>query len=139
GFTTIPTPTDLDYLVAHTPAPTASIAPALLKARGLFDEAGRQLVGVTDAGLEKAWDWRGDGDVRYGLFRAIESVEEATADIEAILEATGSRRSKAGLRVAPTTAARWDLHGRLAALDDAVLDKVAKDGEWTIRETLGHI
>src|SRR5256885_2199105 len=87
----------------------------------------------------KARRWRGDGDVRYGLFRAIESVEAATADIEAILEATGSRRSTAGLRVAPTTAARWDLHGRLVALDDAVLDRVAKDGEWTIRETLRHI
>ena len=51
----------------------------------------------------------------------------------------GATRSRAALRVAPATAARWDLHGRLAAVDGGLLDKVAKSGEWTVRETLGHI
>jgi hypothetical protein len=143
-MTTSTSPTDetttaLDYLIAHAPAPSAPVSPALLKARGQFDEAGRELVGIGDADLEKTWVWRGDADVRYGLFRAIEAVEEATGEIAAILEATGARRSNAALRVAPTTAARWDLHGRLVALDEGLLDRVAKEGEWTVRETLGHI
>jgi hypothetical protein len=36
------------------------------------------------------------------------------------------------------TAARWALQGRLVALDDSFLDKVAQDGEWTPRQTLAH-
>ena len=130
----------LDYLVTHAPAATASVSPALLLARSRLDQAGRDLLAIGDAGLERDWQWRDHGaDVRYGLFRAIESVETAAAAIEATLESLGSRRSNAARRIAPATAARWDLHGRLAALDDGILDRVAKDGEWTVRETLGHI
>ena len=112
----------------------------MLHARSQLDEAGRDLLAIGDAGLDRDWQWRDhDADVRYGLFRSVEAVEAATASIEAILESSGSRRSNAARRIAPATAARWDLHGRLAALDEGVLDKVAKDGEWTVRETLGHI
>jgi hypothetical protein len=132
--------TALDYLVANSPAPTAQVSPALLRARGLLDEAGHDLLAVADDRLERPWQWRDrEADVRYGLFRSIESVEEATAAIARILAATGASRSTAALRIAPATVARWDLHGRLAALDEGSLDRVAKDGEWTVRETLGHI
>jgi uncharacterized damage-inducible protein DinB len=132
--------TALDYLVAHSPAPTAPVSPALLKARGALDTAAAELLAVPDDTLAKGWQWKGHGaDVRYGLFRAIENVEAAAVAIDHTLDALGLARSTAALRVAPATAARWDLHGRLAALDEALLDKVAKDGEWTVRETLGHI
>jgi hypothetical protein len=134
------TTTALDYLVTNSPAPTAQVSPALLRARGMLDEAGRDLLAVPDDRLERTWRWRDvDADVRYGLFRSIESVEEASAAIAQILAATGATRTTAALRIAPATVARWDLHGRHAALDDGVLDRVAKDGEWTVRETLGHI
>jgi len=132
--------TTLDYLVANAPAPTAPVAPSLLRARERLDEAGRDLLAIQDDSLERDWPWREHtADVRYGIFRSIESVEAASASIGSILEALGSRRSNAALRVAPATVARWDLHGRLAALAEGQLDRVAKDGEWTVRETLGHI
>ena len=132
--------TALDYLVSHAPAPVAPVSPALLKARAALDTAAADLLAIPDDALEKTWPWRdNDADVRYGLFRSIEAVEQAAAEIEATLAANGATRSAAALRVAPATSARWDLHGRLAALDAGLLDKVAKDGEWTIRETLGHI
>ncbi|HEX8025276.1 MAG TPA: DinB family protein, partial [Candidatus Limnocylindrales bacterium] len=91
--------------------------------------------------LDHAWDWDGhEADVRYGVFRAIEAIEAAAAEIGQILETTGgARRSTAALRVAPATTARWDVHSRLIGLDDAKLDTVAREGEWTLRETLGHI
>lgn len=130
----------LDYLVAHSPAPVAPVTPALLKARAALDTAAREYLGVPDGSLEHAWSWDGhEADVRYGLFRGIEAVEAATAEIAAILAAAGAGRSNAARRIAPATAARWDIHGRLAALDEGSLDTVAKDGEWTLRETLGHI
>ena len=132
--------TALAYLVANAPAPRATVSPALLKARDALDEAARDLLAVPDGTLERTWRWRDrDADVRYGLFRAIEAVEEASGTIEGILANLGATRSTAALRIAPATAARWDLHGRLVALDEATLDRVAKDGEWTVRETLGHI
>ena len=37
------------------------------------------------------------------------------------------------------TAARWDLHGVLTPLPDEVLDADPGGGEWTVRQTLGHI
>ncbi len=134
------TDTALGYLVAHSPAPTATVGPSVLRAREALDTAAAELLAVPDGALERDWQWNGHGaDVRYGLFRAIEAVEEAAGQIEAILAALGTRRSSAALRIAPSTTARWDLHGRLAALDAGLLDRVARDGEWSIRETLGHI
>jgi len=132
--------TALEYLIAHAPAPTTPVSPSLLKAREALDEAARDLVAIPDGTLERDWQWRDHGtDVRYGLFRSIDAVEEATAAIAAILGELGARRSNAALRIAPATFARWDLHGRLVTLDEASLDRVAKEGEWTLRETLGHI
>src|SRR5262245_28995774 len=132
--------TAIDYLVSHSPAPIAPVSPALLKARAALDTAAAELLAIPDDALERDWTW-GDhrADVRYGLFRAIENVEEAGGAIERTLDALGVARSQASLRAAPATAARWDLHGRLVALDEGLLDKVAKDAEWTVRETLGHI
>ncbi len=132
--------TALDYVVSHLPAAVAPVSPALLKARAALDTAAAEYLEIGDDSLEKPWPWRdANADVRYGLFRSIEAVEEAAAAIELGLTTLGAVRSEAALRAAPATAARWDLHGRLVALDEALLDRVAKDGEWTIRETLGHI
>lgn len=130
----------LDYLLSHAPAPVAPVAPALVRARSALDAASQAYLGIQDGSLEQAWDWDGhEADIRYGLFRGIEAVEAATAEIGSILAAKGAGRSNAALRIAPATAARWEVHGRLANLDESQLDTVAKDGEWTLRETLGHI
>src|SRR5689334_11917807 len=135
------TDTALEYLVAHTPAPIAPVAPAPLRARAALDTAARDYPGIPDGPPQDAWDWDGhEADVGYGVFRASEAVEAASAEIGSILEATGgARRSNAALRVAPATTARWDVHSRLVGLDESKLDTVAREGEWTLRETLGHI
>ncbi len=41
--------------------------------------------------------------------------------------------------IAPATAARWDLHGILLQLPDAAWDADPGGGEWTVRQTLGHV
>ena len=129
-----------EFLAAHAPAPTVTPAPSVAQARAALETAGRDLAAIPDAALEKVWRWRDhDADVRYGLFRVLESVEGATAEIAAILGSTGAQRSVAALRIAPSTVARWALHGRLVGLDDGWLDRIGKEGEWTVRETLAHI
>ena len=128
------------FLAAHAPAPIATPAPSVAQTRSALETAGRDLAAIPDSALERTWRWRDrDTDVRYGLFRTLESVEQATAAIAAVLGATGAARSAAALRVAPSTVARWALHGRLVGLDDGWLDQIGKEGEWTVRETLAHI
>lgn len=129
-----------EFLAANAPAPIATPAPSVAAARAALETAGRDLAAIPDASLERTWRWRDrDADVRYGLFRVLESVEGATAEVAAILGATEARPAAAALRIAPSTVARWSLHGRLMGLDDGWLDRVGKEGEWTIRETLAHI
>lgn len=131
--------TESGFLEAHSP-PAVPIAPAVRVGRGALEIAARELGGIADATLERGWLWRNDeADVRYGLFRAIESVEAAAVEVAVVLEATHTPRTTASRRISPVTTARWALHGRLIGLDDTWLDRHPKAGEWTIREILGHI
>ena len=128
------------YLTRHAPAMRFGVSAALVRAREGLESAGRDTAAIPDAALEKNWPWRDhDADVRYGIFRGIEAVEEATAEVVAILSESGATRGRAALRIAPASVGRWALHGRLLSIDDDWLDRVAKEGEWTLRETLGHI
>jgi hypothetical protein len=129
-----------DYLARHTPRPGPAIAASVIDARAALEAAATDLLATPDAMLERPWRWREhDADVRYGLFRPIEAVEAAGAAVAAILGSAGAARTASAQLVAPATTARWALQARLAALDDDILDRVPKAGEWTIRETLGHI
>jgi DinB superfamily len=130
----------LDFLDAHAAAETTPVAPAILAVRGALEAAGRNLVGVADDAMERPWSFRDhEADVRYGVYRGIETIEAAEARIAGALEAGGTRRTAAARRIAPVTTARWHLHGRLIALDEGTFDTVAKTDEWTIRAVLGHI
>ena len=129
-----------EFLLRHTPDPTVEVAPSVLATRRALAEAATNLLVIRDSALETGWPWRDDeADVRYGLYRAIEAIEEAAADVARILRASGAHRTPAAERIAPATAARWDLHGLLASMDDATLDRHPGAGEWTARETLGHV
>jgi uncharacterized damage-inducible protein DinB len=117
------------------------VTEALQRGRAAVAGVAADHVSIPDAALPKQWLWQGHdhGDgVRYGMYRAAETIEAADAALEVAL-AEAPVRPPAAVRGAPATIARWALHGRLAALDDAVLDRVARDGEWTIRQTLAHI
>lgn len=123
-----------------TDATLPSLPDSLVRARAAVASAARDYLAVPDAAIDRQWLWRGHdhGDgVRYGIYRGAETVEAAAAELEAAL-ATAPVRSAAAVRSAPATIARWALQGRLAALDDAILDVVPRPGEWTARQTLGH-
>jgi hypothetical protein len=99
-----------------------------------------EYLAIPDMALEHPWTWRErELDVRYGIYRAAETIEAAAAEMDAALAARPlAARPLAARLIAPATIARWALQGRLAALDDGILDRVARDGEWTVRQVLGH-
>ena len=122
-------------------APTVPVLPAsILRARAALAAASTDYLAIPDSALPRTWLFRGidtDARVRYGIYRGAETVEAAAAELVAAL-AGAPARSAATIRSAPATIARWALQGRLAALDDEVLDRVAREGEWTVRQTLAH-
>jgi hypothetical protein len=106
---------------------------------GLTDD----LLAIPDGTLERHWAWLPSDidelDVRYGLYRIHESLEAAIA---AIATGRGDGGGRLGPAIPPLqamAAARWELHGALAPLSDADWDADPGGGEWTVRQTLGHI
>jgi len=122
-------------------APSAPHLPdSLVRARAALDAAATDYLAIPDAALTKVWLFRGvdpEDGVRYGIYRGGETIEVADAELEAAL-AGAPARAPGAIRSAPATIARWALQGRLAALDDAMLDRVPREGEWTLRQTLAH-
>ena len=106
--------------------------PALVGARDDVVHAARGILAIAEAALTRPWAWIGgsEAEVRYGAYRAAESLE--LAEIEArTATASGDPTEKVAARlVGPTTAARWDLHGLLMPLEDALLDADPGGGEW---------
>lgn len=133
-----------EFLLRYARGPRAAIAPVVLTARAALDRAATALRSVPDSALERPWLWTGrEADVRYGFYRILELLEVAAVDTAATLHEAGARtglgRAPSGDLAALATVARWDLHGRLAVLDEEVLDRDPGDGEWSVRRTLGHI
>ena len=130
-------------LLENTPGPTVPLAPAVVAARDAVRAASATFLGIDDAVLERPWQWRGDpvgeADVRYGIYRGFELLETAAVDAGRRLDEAGVTRAPAARIVGPATAARWDLHGALAPLGDAELDRDPGGGEWTLRQTLAHM
>jgi hypothetical protein len=132
-------------LVELTPGPTIDPPPELAAARTAVRAAAMDLAAVPEPSLERPWTWRGEeADVRYGLYETFERLEAAEADARRAIAAAEQRGGLAPAapatgHIAPLTIARWDLHGLLAGVDEALLDADPGGGEWTIRQTLGHI
>ena len=141
-MTTVEPPaTDTLRLPAALTDPSAPRLPdSLLDARSALRAAAADYVSIPDSALLKVWLFRGidpEDGVRYGIYRAAETIEAADAELEAAL-AGAPARAPGAIRSAPATIARWALQGRLAAVDDAILDRVPRDDEWTLRQTLAH-
>jgi hypothetical protein len=129
-----------DFLLQHAPAPPRQVDPALHRARDFLRAALVDLSRVEDAALEKEWVWRNEGtDVRYGFYRQYEAFEDTRARVGRMVASSVAEQSPARALVGSATAARWDLHGLLAPLTDADLDRDPANGEWTLRQTLAHI
>jgi hypothetical protein len=129
-----------EFLIRHTPEPGLEIAPAIVAVRRDLAAATADLRVIPDSALETGWPWRDDeADVRYGLYRGLEAIEEAGAEAARILRGIGAERTPGAERIAPATIARWELQGLLATMDEGLLDRHPGDGEWTARQALAHI
>lgn len=117
------------------------IPEGLLAARRDVLAAVRDLATLTDADLTTPWAWKGgsEDEIRYGFYRISESFERAGIDAEAAVRATSTHRGRAADLIAPATSARWDLQGILLQLPDGAWDADPGGGEWTVRQTLGHV
>ncbi len=136
------TTADDDLLLRFTGSILARPLPApLLEARREVLAAMQHLRTIPDARLADPWTWKGGGEeeLRYGFYRIAESFELAAIDAEIAIRRAGLERGRAADRIAPATAARWDLQGVLLPLPDATWDADPGGGEWTIRQTLGHV
>jgi len=122
------------------PVTPIALHPAVPAARARVIAAARDLLAVPDAALERAWPWRdSEADVRYGFYRAYETLEAAGAAVRRALDEADTRRAPGARRVAAATAARWELHAQVLPLDATTLGASPGGGEWTVRQTLGHI
>ena len=132
---------DMLSLPASLTDPTPPVlSAALLGARDALRQAATDYLSIEEAALTKTWLFRGvdpEDGVRYGMYRGAETIEAADGELEAAL-AGAPARAPGAIRSAPATVARWALQGRLAALDEASLDRVPRDGEWTIRQAMAH-
>lgn len=133
----------MDVLLERTTrGPTVPPLPELLQARQTLRAVSARLLAVDDADLPRRWLWRGDptgwAELRYGFYRSSELLDAAARRVAAALETAGTERTAGSRPLGQATAARWELHGALAGLSDADLDRPAGD-EWTLRQTLGHI
>jgi hypothetical protein len=129
-------------LLRHTnDALARPLSDAIRDARADLAAIVADILAIPESALERDWAWigGGEGDVRYGLYRLHELFERAEIEAARELRATDADGGLAAAVIGPADAARWDLHGLLAPLTDAEIDADPGGGEWTIRQTLGHI
>jgi hypothetical protein len=126
------------FVLERAPGPTVALHPALVRLRSEFNSTFGVLGTIPDERLTSLWVWDGNEiNVRYAFYRALETIESAAAEVARAIG--GHESSEAREAVGATSAARWDLHGVLAGLTDADLDADPGGGEWTVRQTMGHI
>ena len=132
-----------DPLIDLATVPPTPLHPAVLAARQPLARSVADLLTVADASLEDPWRWRAtdpeDVELRYGLYRIHERLEEAIGTIEVGRADGGESIGPAVPPLAAMAAARWELRGALAPLGEDAWDADPGGGEWTIRQTFGHI
>ena len=135
-----------DPLIELATVPPTPIHGALQGARASVRRIAADLLAVGDDMLERDWRWRpsdtGDVELRYSFYAVHERLERAIGTIE--IGRAGAPDGDLPLGPAvpalgAMTAARWDLHGVLAGLTPETWDADPGGGEWTVRQTMGHI
>ncbi|HUP83406.1 MAG TPA: DinB family protein [Candidatus Limnocylindria bacterium] len=126
------------FVLERAPGPTVQIHPALARLRTAFNATFGVLATIPDERLTSLWVWDGNAiNVRYAFYRTLEMLESTAAEVARGI--AGYPSSEARDAVGATSAARWELQGVLAGLSDADLDADPGGGEWTVRQTMGHI
>lgn len=111
------------------------------EARQSMGRAIDHLLTISDEALEREWAWTGESqaDVRSGFYIGLQELMRATGELTGSPDGRGPNgHHPAAGALAAATAARWELHGVLAPLADALLDADPGGGEWTVRQTLAH-
>ena len=131
-----------DPLVDLATVPPIPWHAALLATRARLARLVADLLTVPDDRIAEPWTWR-PGDLeqlegRDAMYRIHERLEAAITAIDTGRSlAAGPPIGPAVPPLAAMTTARWDLHGLLWPLDDAIWDE-APTGEWSIRRTVAH-
>ena len=136
------TPTAHDPLLRYIgDLPPRPMPAALRDARRDVVAAVGALRAIPDASLTRPWAWKGgsEEELRYGFYRIGEAFELAAIDAGAATRGTGADRGRAADLIAQATTARWELQGLVIPLASATWDADPGGGEWTIRQTLGHV
>jgi DinB family protein len=133
-------PLDSPLLELTDPSLARPLPVSLVHARDDVLAAAHDLLAIPEAALARPWAWIGgsEEEVRYGAYRATEALEQAEIEARTRVSPADAGERVAARIVAPSTAARWDLHGLLLPLPDVLLDADPGGGEWTIRLTVGH-
>lgn len=123
------------------PSLARPVPESLVGARADVIAAALDLLAIPESALTRVWTWIGGSaeEVRYSGYRAAEALEQAEIEARTLTAAPDGLAGQTARIVGPATAARWDLHGLLLPLDDAVLDADPGGGEWSLRLVLGHI
>ena len=135
-----------DPLAELPTTPRVPVAEPLHRARAAIRAAVADVVAVPDTALERPWRWHADDpddlDIRYGLYRLHERLEDAAAEVARRRDSAGAERHGAAAAVgllAASGTARWELYGALAGLPDEAWGADPGGGEWTIRRTVAHV
>jgi hypothetical protein len=101
---------------------------------GDFEDALARFADLDEAGLGRPWTFQGKPmDVRYALYRTLEDAQE-------ILVGVAARPHPESRRIlALAQRAFGDLRGLLVGLPGQLLDRAPREGEWSLREVLGHV
>jgi hypothetical protein len=99
-----------------------------------FDATLGAIAALDEPALARPWRHRGhEMDLRNALYWTLTDAQEALARA-AVLPRPESRRI-----LALAQRAFGDLRGLLAGLPADLLDRAPAEGQWTIRQTLGHL
>jgi DinB superfamily len=122
------------------PAPI-DVPDAIRDGRAAIHEIGRILRGIPDSDIGRPWTWSGESEeeVRTGAYLALAAFHEGAGETLRTVQSAGLTPGPAGGALAAVSRARWDLHGILESLDDETYDADPGGGEWSIRDTLGHV
>ena len=135
-----------DPLIDYATVPATPLHPGVLAARAPLARVVADLLAVPDGTLDGPWRWRptdtDDMELRYGFYAIHEDLERAIGAI--VVGRAGASGDAAAMGPAvpalgAMAEARWDLHGVLAGLAAETWDADPGGGEWTVRQTMGHI
>lgn len=96
---------------------------------------------LSDADLDRPWAWRSydEEGVRFAFFRVFEELRTLSVQLEQARQAAGRQPSSAQRILALYQLAYRDLYAAMRGVPAAILDTPPAEGEWPVRQTLGHI